>query len=296
MAIQALMKIPLKRDSFGRSSLGHPVEFRSPALAPTGTFASADISLRQALGPVSRDERFFQPLEKNFTEVGTSFEFHRKIIAAVNRAAAGINARKLVAGGALAAGLGACAFAYVVLGSSNDNTVLKTTEVSLAILSSPANSVELASNTSEPSPVVTYAAAAQPKSGSSVMQASSEGTVKVSESVGSATFPTITEPRQSVPARNRDVLFLQRAGVKIRSAPSTSGTVLGTAPKGTRFEVMTSERDWVQVEKGRLKGWISAQFLAATAPAITRRGIFSNDSRRDFPFVFRQSVRSLFQL
>src|SRR5829696_487500 len=67
-------------------------------------------------------------------------------------------------------------------------------------------------------------------------------------------------------ARNRDVLFLQRPGVNIRSAPSLTSNVVGTAPKGTRFEVTNRDGEWVQVESGQLKGWINGQFLAPAEP------------------------------
>jgi len=67
-------------------------------------------------------------------------------------------------------------------------------------------------------------------------------------------------------AQNRDVLFLQRAGVNIRSAPSLTSSVVGTAPKGTRFEVTNRDGRWVQVESGQVKGWINASFLAPDAP------------------------------
>src|SRR5215204_2148456 len=63
-------------------------------------------------------------------------------------------------------------------------------------------------------------------------------------------------------AQNRDVLFLQRPGVNIRSAPTLTSNVVGTAPKGTRFEVTNRDGEWVQVESGQLKGWINGQFLA----------------------------------
>ena len=66
--------------------------------------------------------------------------------------------------------------------------------------------------------------------------------------------------------QNRDILFLQRPSVNIRSAPSATGKILGTAPQGTRFEVTSREGDWVQVESGRFKGWISGRFLGPDEP------------------------------
>jgi N-acetylmuramoyl-L-alanine amidase len=55
---------------------------------------------------------------------------------------------------------------------------------------------------------------------------------------------------------------LRRPGVNIRSTPSADGPALGTAAKGTRFTATRREGDWIQVENGRLKGWINSQFLA----------------------------------
>jgi uncharacterized protein YgiM (DUF1202 family) len=72
---------------------------------------------------------------------------------------------------------------------------------------------------------------------------------------------------RTMPAsQNQDIAFVQRPGVHIRSAPSTTGTVVGTPPKGTRFKVTKRDRDWVQVESDRFKGWINAQFVGPNEP------------------------------
>ena len=63
-------------------------------------------------------------------------------------------------------------------------------------------------------------------------------------------------------AQGGDMLYLQRPGVNIRSTPSPTGRPVATAPKGTRFKVTNRQGDWIQVESGRLKGWINAAFLA----------------------------------
>jgi hypothetical protein len=63
-----------------------------------------------------------------------------------------------------------------------------------------------------------------------------------------------------------EVVFLQRPGVNIRSAPSLNGSVVGTAPAGTRFTATSRQGDWVQVESTRWKGWISSQFLGPDKP------------------------------
>jgi hypothetical protein len=82
----------------------------------------------------------------------------------------------------------------------------------------------------------------------------------VAPTSNTAALPPAGEPQ------NRDILFLQRPGVNIRSAPSATGRILGTAPQGTRFEVTSRERDWVQVESDRFKGCISGRFLGPDEP------------------------------
>jgi hypothetical protein len=72
-------------------------------------------------------------------------------------------------------------------------------------------------------------------------------------------------PPASVP-QGRQILFLQRPGVNIRSTPSSTANVVGSAPQGTRFEVTNRNGEWVQVESGRFKGWISARFLGPNPP------------------------------
>ena len=61
-------------------------------------------------------------------------------------------------------------------------------------------------------------------------------------------------------------MFLQRPGVNIRSAPSLTASVVGTAPTGTQFTATSRQGDWVQVESTRWKGWISSQFLGPDKP------------------------------
>jgi hypothetical protein len=80
-----------------------------------------------------------------------------------------------------------------------------------------------------------------------------------------ATNDAALRPPASVP-QGRQILFLQRPGVNIRSSPSTAANVVGSAPRGTRFEVTNRRGEWVEVESGRLKGWISARFLGPNPP------------------------------
>ena len=91
-----------------------------------------------------------------------------------------------------------------------------------------------------------------------------------------ATTVTVAEPSRGASdavsspdvaaSLNPDVVFLQRPGVNIRSAPSGNAPVLGTAPKGTQFTASGRDGDWVQAENTRLKGWINSQFLSPNKP------------------------------
>jgi hypothetical protein len=80
-----------------------------------------------------------------------------------------------------------------------------------------------------------------------------------------ATNDAALRPPAPVP-QGRQILFLQRPGVNIRSNPSTAANVVGSAPRGTRFEVTNRSGEWVQVESGRFNGWISARFLGPNPP------------------------------
>jgi uncharacterized protein YgiM (DUF1202 family) len=84
----------------------------------------------------------------------------------------------------------------------------------------------------------------------------------------SPTVPTANNSagQTAAPWEENKIVFLQRPGVNIRSAPSVTGSVLGTAAKGTRFKVTSQEGEWAQVEGTRVKGWINSQFLAPSKP------------------------------
>jgi uncharacterized protein YraI len=90
----------------------------------------------------------------------------------------------------------------------------------------------------------------------------------VAASLTAAASPQVgaVTPQTTSTAQNPDLVFLQRPGVNIRSAPSANAPVLGTAPRGTQFTATGREGDWVQVENTRWKGWINSQFLAPDKP------------------------------
>jgi hypothetical protein len=169
--------------------------------------------------------------------------------------------RKLVAGTAIVAALGMCACAYFLLALSN-KTVPQTAELSAAVQAVPASPVQTGPSGSE-----FFAAAARSDSLSSRTPGQPEEPLDASQKVAWAALPTMPKSLTSVPARTEDILFSQRPGVNIRSAPSTSGSVLATAPKkGTRFKVTGRKADWVKVQNGRFTGWVNAQFLAPAEP------------------------------
>jgi SH3-like domain-containing protein len=67
-------------------------------------------------------------------------------------------------------------------------------------------------------------------------------------------------------SQNQDIAFVQRPGVNIRSAPSTTGIVVVTPRKGMRFIITKRNGDWAQVESGHSKGWIKSEFLGTNEP------------------------------
>ncbi len=254
MATEDLIQARPSGDSFAKSSLDDPVEFWGPPVAPTGTLDGDDMSLRHALGPAIGDERFFKPREKSdfvepgeksdFAEPGTGFEPHRKLIA----------------GTVILAVLGISALAFI-WASTGEKKNIQSEQSAPAVQSSqssPQPPAQTASRKPE-SPPDPSVAVAWPDPPASV-------TVETPEVAPVA--PTVnTAPRQTVSASQKpDIVFLQRPGVNIRSAPSANGRVLGTAPKGARFKVTNREGDWVQVESDRFRGWIKSQFLAANEP------------------------------
>jgi Bacterial SH3 domain len=246
MATEDLIQARLNGDSSDKSGLDHPGEFWPPPLAPTET---RDVPLRkETLGRATKDEHPFQLLDKNcFAETETSFGSSRKLI-------------ELIVGTAIVA-----AFVIITLGylwaPPAEKPVAQSAESPPAAQSSPEVLAQTASRTPEPSRDPPAAAAATwPDLPPSIPVATSPEAAPEAPASNTA-------PHQTVPgSQNRDIVFLQRPGVNIRSTPSTNGPVLGTAPKGTRLKVTNREGDWVQVESGRSSGWISSQFLAPHEP------------------------------
>ena len=227
MATEDLIQARPSGDSFAKSSLDDPVEFWDPPLAPTGTLDGDDMSLRNALGPATRDKRFFKPLEKSdFAEPGR-LRPHRddRSIWAPQAARDGFRtSSKAHCRHCYSAVLGISALAFI-WASTGEKKTTQSEQSAPAVQSSqssPQPPAQTASRKPEslPDPSV---AVAWPNVPASV-------TVETPEVAPVA--PTgNTAPRQTVSASQKpDIVFLQRPGVNIRSAPSANGRVLGTPP------------------------------------------------------------------
>jgi hypothetical protein len=240
-----------KEDGLADSRRDHSAEFWAPTLAPVETPAHSDARAPVRQPALYADEDLPQHFEQSDLSASeTSFG----------------SGRKLVAGAAVLAALGMCALAYFFVKSPSEKAFTQTAEISLAIQSPSATPVQAAISTSERSPAAP-ATAARPDAPASIAPARPPQPVEASPQFIPPAAPGSSATRQPVPAsQNRDALFLQRPGVNIRSTPSVTGSILGTAAKGTRLEVTNREGDWVQVESGRVKGWVNARFLGPSEP------------------------------
>jgi hypothetical protein len=155
--------------------------------------------------------------------------------------------RKLIAGIAIVAALGAAVLAYFFLDSPGATPPAETAQTS-SVASSPTAVGSSSETPVLPAPTV----------------ADVPALVTPEASPQVAANPVTPQPNST--AQKPDLVFLQRPGVNIRSGPSGTAPAIGTAPKGTQFNATGREGDWVQVENTRLKGWINSQFLAPDKP------------------------------
>src|SRR5262245_23188680 len=155
--------------------------------------------------------------------------------------------RKLIAGVAIVAALGAAVLAYFFLASPATKPPAETAQTS-SVASSPTGVGSSSETQVQPAPTVADVPASV--------------TTEASPQVAA----NAVTPQPNSTAQNPDFVFLQRPGVNIRSGPSGTAPVLGTAPKGTQFTATGREGDWVQVENTRLKGWINSQYVAPDKP------------------------------
>jgi uncharacterized protein YgiM (DUF1202 family) len=155
--------------------------------------------------------------------------------------------------------LSVVALAYVFWPSAGEKATTQAAETTAAVQSSPVAPVPAAPRISEPSRAGL--------SGVAWPDLPASGTLEASPQIAAAAPTGNIATLQTVPMRqNRAIVFVQRPSVNMRSTPSATGTVLGTASKGTRFKVAKRDGDWVQVESDRVKGWINSQFLGPNKP------------------------------
>jgi hypothetical protein len=224
-------------------SVDHPAEFWAPPLAPTDTSAPGDnLRLQEAFSPALWEVRSLWP-DQNDRETKAIFQWRKNPVF----------------GSAVLAALGVIALDYFWAGGG-DKVVTQpqstqATESAPPVQSSAVTPVHTIPKMRVPA-IEPVAAVAWDLPPSITGQVSPQG----APAVRTATSPTAQS------SRKRDTVFLQRPGVNIRSTPSPTGIVLGTAPKGTRFKVTSRDGEWVQVESGHSKGWVKAQFLAANEP------------------------------
>ena len=248
MAIVEITDVRPNGTSFAEGRLNPPTELLAPPLAPNGTTPDGYVLLREdAILPAMEDEDPFQPPQpSNLPE--TMF-----------------GRGKLVAGTAIIAALGIAGLTYFLLAPPAAKSSAETQSSPMAGQPSYKTSDQSAVNVPEPSsPAAQPALPTLPE----LARALPEPSPGASGAVPEPGIPAEASPQvaPSAATPNRELVFLQRPGVNIRSAPSGNASVLGTAPQGTQFTATSREGDWVQVENPRWKGWINSQFLAPNKP------------------------------
>ena len=248
MATVDITNVRPNRNGFAEVGLNPPAELRAPPLAPDGTTATGHVLLREdtihaAKGDEDRFLRFQPPEPSNLSETFGS-------------------RRKLIAGAAIIAALAVAGVTYFFLASPGARVPAETAVSSPITVQSSSGTPEPSSPTSVESssetPVQPVPTVLEPSRGASGVVPSPN----VAASLTAEGTPQVAPSAVTPP----DLVFLQRPGVNIRSAPSGNAPVLGTAPRGTRFTATSREGDWVQVENPNWKGWINSQFLAPNKP------------------------------
>jgi hypothetical protein len=80
--------------------------------------------------------------------------------------------------------------------------------------------------------------------------------------------PVLAEPATAAPPEAppapREVTVTGNPGTNLRAAPARTGTLLWTAPRGTRLRAAEAQGDWLRVTSldGRHAGWMHRDFLA----------------------------------
>jgi Bacterial SH3 domain len=235
-------------NSFADGRLSLPADLFAPPLAPNGTTATENVLLRGDT-VLLRDDTFrreivgedpFQPLAPS-----NPYETFR-------------SRRKLIAGTAIIAILGVAVFMYSFLASPGAKVPAESSPTAMQSSSgTPEPSSPRRAESSLETPVQPARTALEPSRGAS----------SVVPSPDVASLPAKDTPQVAPsPVTPPALVFLQRPGVNIRSAPSRNAPVLGTASRGTQFAATSRVGDWVQIENTRMKGWINSQFLAPNKP------------------------------
>jgi hypothetical protein len=252
MATVDISDVRPKGNRLVESKLDRQAELWSPPLAPSGTMALGHVvPPEDTIRPFADKDAFQPPEPTNLSETKTHIGFRQKMIA----------------GSAIIAVLGGAGLVYFLLASPAAKAPADSSQI--AVQTSAESPVEPSSPTSVelPSEKPGTPAPAMPGSSREASGAVPSADVLASlQAEASQVAPSAVPPPTASAAQPRDLLFLQRPGVNIRSAPSANAPVLGTAPKGTPFTPTRRERDWIQVENTRWKGWINSQFLAPNKP------------------------------
>jgi hypothetical protein len=257
-------------DGLAESSRYDSVEFGGSPVAQIETSSPANAKVSLRVRSLYTDENDPPHLSQH-TDLSRSRSFG--------------SGRKLITGIAVVLALGLSSLAYFFLASPSEKTTTQTAELAPSVPYPPATPAEAAraapaAATSSPAAATTGAAPAAATASATPAAAApsaAPAAATASAAPAAAAWPhspplmNSERPPESVQAppkvaQSRDVLYLQRPGVNIRSTPSPAGSAVGTAPKGTRFKVTNRQGDWIQVESGRLKGWINAGFLAPSEP------------------------------
>jgi hypothetical protein len=263
MATLDLADVRPNRSGFAEGRLHVRAELSAPPLAPDGTAAAGDVLLREdAIRPEIGGEEPFQPAEPS------------------NPSGAFGSRGKLIAGTAVIAALGVAGLAYVFLASPGAKAPADTAESSPTSVQSSSETPAQAApdnvaawpspgTAQSPSaaPVQPAPAVPEPSREASGAAPSADGPASVTAAAAPQAAATAATPPTAAAAQSQDdIVFLQRPGVNIRSAPALNAPVLGTAPTGTQFTATSRQGDWVQVESTRWKGWINSQFLGPNKP------------------------------
>lgn len=73
--------------------------------------------------------------------------------------------------------------------------------------------------------------------------------------------PAITDRATALPSHD-EVLMVKRSRANIRATPSRTGPIVGTAAKGSKVTVLNRSGNWIEVDAGDVKGWISSGLLS----------------------------------